>query len=84
MEQLMDEVKMSVSSATKKDGKLKIYVLFTVEKKMAEFLVPDEKMVYNSGFSEEETKALLQYVHNNMQQITEMAKEINPIKAFMQ
>lgn len=77
------DIKMSVSSLTRKDGEKKIYVLFTDQDKMAEFSLPEEINLYNKGFSEDDIKKLLEYLKNNKEKIYEISKEINPIKAFM-
>lgn len=60
-----------------------IYVLFSDEEKSAEFKIPECKLLRNKGFSDEEISQLLQYVNNEQDSIFKIAKEINPMKAFM-
>lgn len=77
------EIKMSVSSMTRKDEKKGVYVLFTDDEKTVEFIVPDGKIVSNNGFAEDELRQLKEYVLNEQDYIFSLAKTVNPIKAFM-
>ena len=77
------EMKMSVSSMTRAGEKKAVYVLFQDGKKEAEFALPGCRSVRNMGFSEDEVKALRNYVDTEQDRIYAMAKEVNPIKAFM-
>lgn len=77
------EIKMSVSSLTKRDDKKGVYVLFTDGNKSAEFVVPGCKVINNKGFGEEELKQLRDYVDNEQDYIFSLAKTVNPLKAFM-
>lgn len=77
------EVKMSVSSMTRKDGNKAVYVLFQDGKREAEFAVPGCRMVRNSGFSDEEVRSLRDFVDGEQDKIFAMAKEAGPIKAFL-
>lgn len=80
---MSSEIKMSVSSLIRKDGNKAIYVLFSDRDKSAEFTIPEPKLLSNKGFSDQELANLFEYVTNQQDQIHKMAKEINPIKAFM-
>ena len=59
-----NELKMSVSSMTRTKDKKALYVLFEEDKRMAEFELPELKVVRNSGFTEDEIRQLLDYVDN--------------------
>lgn len=78
-----ENIKMSVSSIVSKDNKKKIYVQFVEGDKIAEGVLPDKKIVYNKGFSEDEIVVLETYIKSEEKAIVEMAKGINPIKAIM-
>ena len=78
-----ENVKMSVSSVVKKNGQKHIYVQFAEDDKIAEATLPDKKIIYNEGFSEEEIAVLETYIRSEENTIVEMAKNINPINAFM-
>ena len=77
------EMKMSVSSMTRTGEKKAVYVMFQDGKKEAEFALPGCRTIRNLGFSETEVKALSDYVDGEQDRIYAMAKEVNPIKAFM-
>ena len=77
------EMKMTVSGIVPKDGRKNIYVVFEDGKRKAEGCVPDCIITQNEGFEEDEVKMLELYMKHNQDQIREMAKVINPIKALM-
>lgn len=78
-----DTVRMSVSSMTRHGDKKAIYVLFTDGNKSAEFTLPGCGLLNNKGFDDEEIKHLKDYVDNEQDYIFALAKEVNPMKAFM-
>ena len=73
-----NEIRMSVSSMTRKDDKKAIYVMFQDGKKSAEFEVPEIKLLSNDGFSDEEINQLKEYMANSLDDIYEVAKKVNP------
>lgn len=77
------EIKMSVSSIMRNDETKGVYVLFTDNDKTAEFLVPECKVINNSGFCEDELKQLTEYLRNEQDYIFSLAKTVDPIRAFM-
>ncbi len=77
------EIKMSVSAMTRTDNKKAVYVLFTDDRKSAEFAIPECKLIRNDGFAADEIDQLMQYVKNEQDSILDVAKGINPLKAFM-
>ncbi len=77
------EIRMSVSSVTRTGEQKSVYVLFQDGEKSAELLVPDCKVVYNRGFSEEELEQLKAYGQQETETIFALAKNVNPIKAFL-
>jgi len=78
-----NELKMTVSGIVPKDGRKNVYVVFEDDTRKAEGSVPDCVIINNQGFDEEEVKMLELYMKQQQDQIREMAKDINPIKAFM-
>ncbi len=77
------EITMSVSSMTRTKDNKAVYVLFQDGSKSAEISLPECKLVDNRGFSEEETAQLLDYVQNEKDAIYDLAKTVNPMKAFL-
>ena len=77
------DIKMSVSSMTRTKDRKAVYVFFQDGDKTAEFTLPGCALVKNKGFSDDEVKSLKEYVDNEQDAIFAMAKEVNPIKAFM-
>lgn len=80
---MSEEMKMTVSGIVPKDGRKNIYVVFEDGKRKAEGYVPDCIITKNEGFEADEVKMLELYMKHNQDQIREMAKMINPIKALM-
>lgn len=65
-----------------KDSKA-VYVLFQDGDKSAEIAIPECRLVNNKGFSDEEIAQLTDYVQNEQDSIYELAKKVNPMKAFL-
>jgi len=80
---MSQEMKMTVSGIVPKDGRKNIYVVFEDGKRKAEGYVPDCIITKNEGFEVDEVKMLELYMKHNQDQIRELAKVINPIKALM-
>lgn len=85
----MDEVKMLVSCVVEKEGRKIVRVSFLrgmeEERSMdyAEGILPDGIIVKSEGFSEEEVRKLEAYIRANRQEILKQAKEINPLRNWM-
>ncbi|MBE5924895.1 MAG: hypothetical protein E7271_10620 [Lachnospiraceae bacterium] len=80
---MSDEIKMSVSSMTRTKDKKALYVQFQDNTRMAEFELPELKLVYNKGFMDEEINQLMDYIKNETDYIYSLSKGVNPIKAIM-
>ena len=77
------EIHMQISAGSQKQGKRQLYVLYTRGNDTAEIMLPDYKLMDNSGFSEEEIEQLMEYTRKSQEDILAKSKEINPIKAMM-
>ena len=77
------EITMSVSSMTRTRDSKAVYVLFQDGQKSAEISLPECKLISNKGFSDEEISQLSDYVQNEQDGIYDMAKTVNPMKAFL-
>lgn len=85
----MDEVKMLVSCIVEKEGRKIVRVSFLRGMEeghsidYAEGILPDGIIVKSEGFSEEEVRKLEAYIRANRQEILKQAKEINPLRNWM-
>ena len=79
----MDEVKLDISGVMEKEGKRIAYVRFSRGEDYAEGYIPDCVFTKVSGFSEEETSQLKDYLLNNLSDLKHRAASIDPLKAFM-
>lgn len=77
------EINMTVSTMTRHKDEKAIYVLFTDGAKSAEFAVPEDRLVKNVGFSDEEIAQLTDYVSNEHDSIFAIAKKVNPMKNLL-
>mgnify|MGYP001025310907 CR=1 FL=1 len=85
----MDEVKMLVSCVVEKEGRkiVRISFLRGMEEERsidyAEGILPDGIIVKSEGFSETEVQKLEAYMRANRKDILKQAKEINPLRNWM-
>lgn len=77
------ELTMSVSSMTRKGEEKAVYILFRDGSKTAEFALPECRLIRNDGFDENEERQLRDYVNAEQDKIYAMAREVNPLRAFM-
>ncbi|MBQ6128861.1 MAG: hypothetical protein IKE35_03590 [Lachnospiraceae bacterium] len=77
------QIRMSVSSMTRTKDSKAVYVLFEDGAKSAEITLPELKLVNNKGFSDDEISQLTDYVQNEQDSIYDLAKQIDPMKAFL-
>ncbi len=78
-----DNIQMSVSSIVSNNEKKQIYVSFSDDSRTAEVVIPDAKCIRNNGFTEEEVAALEFYAISHKEEITDIAKKINVMDAFL-
>lgn len=79
----MDEVKMLVSCVVEKEGRKMVRLSFLRGKDYAEGILPDGIVTRSEGFSEEEVRKLEAYIRANRKDILKQAKEINPLRNWM-
>ncbi|MBO4845095.1 MAG: hypothetical protein J5525_02195 [Lachnospiraceae bacterium] len=80
---MSSEIKMSVSSMTRTNDSKAVYILFQDKDRTAEFSLPGGKLLSNNGFECEEIDQLKDYIDNEQDSIYALAKQVNPMKAFM-
>lgn len=75
---------MMVSGVSEKNGRKIAYILFEDEdKRSAEAVIPECRVISNNGFSEEEVAQLEDYVRRNLTDLKKRAVGINPVTALM-
>lgn len=79
----MDEVKMLISCVVEKEGRKIVRISFLRKKDYAEGILPDGIIVKSEGFSGEEVRKLEAYIRANRQEILKQAREINPLRNWM-
>lgn len=91
----MDEVKMLVSCVVEKEGRKIVRLSFLREMEeghsmekghsmdYAEGILPEGIIVKSEGFTKEEVRKLENYIRTNRQDILKQAKEINPLRNWM-
>ena len=80
---MSDEIKMSVSPIILTKDKKVLYVQFQDNKRMAEFELPELKVVYNKGFIDEDICQLMESIKNETEYIYSLSKGVNPVKAMI-
>ena len=79
----MDEMTMQVSGICIKDGKRMAYVNFSGGGKAAEGIIPECRIVKNSGFEENEVGQLELFMKMNLTKLKKKAASIDPVRAMM-
>ena len=79
----MDEVKMLISCVVEKEGRKIVRLSFLRGKDYAEGVLPDGIVVKSEGFTEAEVQKLEAFIRKNRQDIMKQAKEINPLRNWM-
>ena len=80
---MSSDITITVSGMTRTADSKAIYVLFAEGNKTAEIAIPDNRLVLNKGFSDNEIAEFMEYVIYEKDAIYELAKTINPIRAMM-
>lgn len=79
----MDEVKMLVSCVVEKEGRKIVRLSFLRGEDYAEGILPDGLIEKSRGFTDGEIQKLENYIRTNRQDILKQAKEINPLRNWM-
>lgn len=79
----MDEVRMLISCVVAKGDKKMVRVSFLRGKDYAEGILPEGMIEKSQGFTDEEVQKLEGYIRKNRQDILRQAKEINPLRNWM-
>ncbi len=74
---------MLVSCVVEKEGRKMVRLSFLRGKDYAEGILPDGIVTRSEGFSEEEVRKLEAYIRANRKDILKQAKEINPLRNWM-
>ncbi len=76
-------MRLLVSGVTKKDGRNIAYVRFEDGEKSAEATIPNCEFIANDGFDDKQIERLRGYLKDNMKEIQDAAKGVNPVSALM-
>ena len=77
------ELNMEVSGICRKDGNKVAYVSFSDAKRHAEGIIPDCRILSQSGFDESEIGQLELFMKMNLANLKRKAALINPVRAMM-
>ena len=80
---MSDEVKMLISCVVEKEGKKMVRLSFLRGSDYAEGILPKGIVEKAQGFTEEEVRKLERYIRTNRKDILQQAKEINPLRNWM-
>ena len=80
---MSDEVKMLISCVVEKEGKKMVRLSFLRGSDYAEGILPEGIVEKAQGFTEEEVRKLERYIRTNRKDIPQQAKEINPLRNWM-
>ena len=81
-EKMSESLQMSVSPICQKEGKKIAYVEFRDCDRLAEGIIPDCTIMSVSGFSQEETRQLEEYMKKNLDKLKKMAAGLNVFEAM--
>ena len=79
----MDEVKMLVSCVVEKEGRKIVRLSFLRGKDYAEGTLPEGIVTRSEGFTQAEVRKLENYIRANRQDILKQAKEIDPLRNWI-
>ncbi len=74
---------VQVSGVVNRGEEKVAYVLFSEEKRSAEGVIPECKIIKNDGFADEEISRLEEYMRENIGMLKRHAVGINPFTALM-
>ncbi len=77
------DTKISVSGILHRGESRSVGVMVETDTSHAEIRMPEGEILSVSGYTEEETEELLADLNENMDDIMNAARDVNPMKAFM-
>ena len=75
--------RMSVSGILHRGERRSVCVLIENDQNYAEIRMPEGEILSRKGYDEEETEEIIAYLTENMDDILNAARDVNPMKAFM-
>ena len=78
-----DTMNMSVSPVCEKNGEKYAFVTFTDGKRTAEGKIPECKIMFSAGFTEEEVLQLQDYMKRELTNLKKMAAGIRKLDAII-
>lgn len=80
---ITSDTRMSVSGILHRGDSRSVCVMIETDSSHAEIRMPEGEILSVSGYTDEETEELLAYLTENMDDIMNAARDVNPMKAFM-
>lgn len=80
---MKEEMKMTVSPVCSRNGEKFAFVSFSDGERMADGKIPDCKITFNKGFSEEEVAQLELYMKMELGNLKKMAAGVGVMDAFL-
>ena len=77
------DTRMSVSGILHRGERRSVCVLIENDQNYAEIRMPEGEILSRKGYDEEETEEIIAYLTENMDDILNAARDVNPMKAFM-
>ncbi|MBQ9334323.1 MAG: hypothetical protein IJS12_08335 [Lachnospiraceae bacterium] len=80
---ITSDTRMSVSGILHRGDKRSVCVMIETDSSHAEIRMPEGEILSVNGYTDEETEEILAYLTENMDDIMNAARDVNPMKAFM-
>ena len=77
------DTRMSVSGILHRGESRSVCILLENDTCYAEIRMPEGEVLSCKGYDEEETEEIIAYLTENMDDILNAARDVNPMKAFM-
>ena len=77
------DTKMSVSGILHREGSKCVCVTMEDADRFIEIRMPDAEILSRKGYSEKEAEEIISYLNENMDDILNAARGVNPMTAFM-
>ncbi|MCR5595831.1 MAG: hypothetical protein K6G12_08280 [Lachnospiraceae bacterium] len=77
------DTRMAVSGILHRGESRSVCVMLEDNERSIEIRLPEGEILSRKGYTEEEAEEILAYLNENMDDIMNTAREVNPMKAFM-